>query len=189
MSFHSFAGRTTWSVLVEDDQPVLLAADPMPRISVLRRAEAGDDFADGLFGGVDPVIRVLFHCAGREVRDEAVGSFARKRGFPRFPSRGRWFLCFVCRSRCRERSWRRGRLKDEDYASPSRADKELLSAFRRLSGKVGLLVRRVRKCAAPLFPGNSVTVDPPDAALSCRLGAWPSKSAAPRLTGVFSTTF
>ena len=54
-------------LLVKNDKPVLLAADTDAANLVLARAKFGNDFADGLFRGVDPILWILFHGAGRQV--------------------------------------------------------------------------------------------------------------------------
>ena len=67
------SGANDLVILVEDDQPVLLAAHSDAANLLFARAEFGNDFADGLFRGVNPILGILFHRAGWEIRDEPIG--------------------------------------------------------------------------------------------------------------------
>ena len=78
-------------LLVENDEPMLLAADTDAANLVLARAKFGNDFADGLLRGVDPILWMLFHRAGRQVWDEAVGLLRGSENFSVLPVEGDGF--------------------------------------------------------------------------------------------------
>ena len=82
-------------LLIKNDKPVLLAADTDAANLVLACAKFGDDFADGLFRGVDPILWILFHGAGRQVRDKAIGFLCGGENFAALPVESDGF-CALC---------------------------------------------------------------------------------------------
>jgi hypothetical protein len=54
-----------------------------------------DDFSNGLFRGVDPILRILFHSAGWRVGDKAIGFLCRSENFSGLPVESDGF-CALC---------------------------------------------------------------------------------------------
>jgi hypothetical protein len=86
---------------------VLLATDTDAAKSLLKRAKFGDDFSDGLFRGVDPIIRILFHGAGWQVGDESIGFLCRSENFSALPVESDGF-CALCAAVDSEKNHWRG---------------------------------------------------------------------------------
>ena len=112
-------------LLVENDKTVLLATDTDAENLLFERAKFGDDFSNGLFRGVDPILRILFHSAGWRVGDKAIGFLCRSENFSALPVESDGF-CALCSAVDSEKNhWRRGWVKAENYAL-ARGHKELL---------------------------------------------------------------
>jgi hypothetical protein len=112
-------------LLVENDKTVLLATYTDAENLLFERAKFGDDFSNGLFRGVDPILRILFHSAGWRVGDKAIGFLCRSENFSALPVESDGF-CALCSAVDSEKNhWRRGWVKAENYAL-ARGHKELL---------------------------------------------------------------
>src|SRR6202790_3360233 len=112
-------------LLVENDKAVLLATDTDAANLFFERAKFGDDFSNGLFRGVDPILRILFHSADWRIGDKSIGFLCRSENFSALPVESDGF-CALCSAVDSEKNhWRRRWVKAENYAL-ARGHKELL---------------------------------------------------------------
>src|SRR5258708_22247108 len=98
-------------LLVEDDKTVLLATDTDAANLLLGRSKFGDDFSNGLFRVVDPILRILFHGARWQVGDKAIGFLCRSENLSALPVESVGFWALFAAADSERNPWRGDGLK------------------------------------------------------------------------------